>query len=198
MAAIYSIAQSALRQPSWGWNPQTFAAIGTVASTFIAASAALIGVREFRDSRRGRQRAQANQVTAVWISSEPLKNRMDRWDIKLSNTSAQSIYHLALIIAVVGDIRHSRLTDALPTVKDPPNAASGRLWRKYTVHSLRLSVDELSGGESARLALPIRGSRLVGGTRGIAVSFMDCNGHWWARRLDGELFRDWTKAAGTN
>jgi len=183
---------------TWGWDPPTFSAVGTVASTFVAALAALLAVNQVRSARRDKIRAQAGLFTAMITGWE--RQRGDGTDlvgdiselvVTLHNASDQPIFDLALVVAHKQRDTKGGWQAVLPDFQGR-ESFSRQLGRKQ-MQLLRLEpASGLLPKQSATVALRIRVGLLSDSARtSLAISFIDSTDRTWARRLDGHLGSGW-------
>ncbi len=183
--------------PSWGWNPDTFSAVGTVASTVVAAFAALLAVSQQVGLRRDRLRAQAGLFTAVivgWVksgdSSEP-----DEITISIHNGSTQPIYQLAVVVRHTVKPADGGWPVVLPGFNGSWWGGASRGHDNRDV--LSLETVELRPDQTAKIHLRVRTALTHFPLRNsVAVSFTDSFGHTWSRDLNGYLTRGWRQSVG--
>jgi hypothetical protein len=177
---------------SWGWNPGTFEALGTVTASMLAAVAVLIAVREQRSQSRARARDQASRISfyeTEWRGHPDMSIQL-----RVGNHSSLPIRGLALVIL------YNR-TNVHDVLLEPRIQAESSLPR-YTLRptGTRVSCIELTPrtrrvlppGEYGMLDLKIDVRALAGGIRdSIGLVFVDDQERTWVRTLRGQLKSNW-------
>jgi len=191
------------RDVTWGWNPDSFAAIGTVSASVIAVFALLIVLHQASRDRRTDASALASRVSVLFEKYE--EGHRDEW-----NGIALTLHNAGPLPIVVGSMAlEPRVTPGADSWRDlPARRGPGddrRRFRNVIVFNLRgrffarppdvrLSCEgwqrQVLPGASSTYAVEVD-STVSLNYRTAGVCFLDANGLEWTRRRDGRLVRGW-------
>lgn len=186
----------------WGWNPETFSAIGTVGATLVGSVALLIASSQVKMAGRDlAMRAQARQVhvrilkdsmmpraypatssaehSGHWVSfARSTINATTRVvDVEILNASQG---HISLhCLASVG---------GWPVEGEAGYGTMTRTSWRGSYHGLAFTKNTVAPGERNLLRIPVA-DEFMYVQHNMGVQFQDSEGNTWTRSLDGMLIR---------
>lgn len=181
---------------AWGWNPATFAAVGTVAAAFTAAIALIISLSQARRNRVSERAAQASLVTVEWDwkGSETSSGKPTVLTFKVYNASALPIFYPSIALRIVtSDAKHRRGAGRFGRIFDDAATSSTLGYLRPNLATHRASIESWPANiQPASIAtLSVRSETAVVSPRplraNVAILFADAKGRRWIARPDGRL-----------
>ena len=203
---------------AWGWNPDSFAAIGTVAASFAALIALLISLRQWGASRYESSASHANLVAVSLKPLPPPKTNKNwtAWSLSIQNLGPLPIKPAALFVLVSEDVGLGQLDNwdligkgkaylrrAMPgeLTQYINESVAGLNVRKQfasrwgnrvfiTAESESWPV-QIPSGKTSAIEVKLRRTVDVASPQGhhVGLSFTDAQNAIWTRRIDGLLNR---------
>lgn len=179
---------------SWGWNPASFEAVGTVAAAFIAVFA-LLATTAHERRRRGTEREQQKRRHAQGVSVLREDNR-DQLAVTVRNDGPSPITAVSLIVRVLSSDGGEHI-DRIRAAGDFEERST-RTWvahrgvfsTSYTYGLVGKYISSVPPGKSERLVVvPWQAIRdgISLSSWDVGVHFTDIDGNQWTRSVDGTL-----------
>jgi hypothetical protein len=191
---------------SWGWNPDSFTAVGTVGASLTALIAILLTLGQSRVQRKRDLAGLADQVF-VSVLTKAYRQSKDRygfvgWELHIHNGGALPIQLGGAIATIevpalneddkrscpfqdwttVNFLRERTHYMSVPRVKSETWAVTFSSWPGVIEAGATVDLRAVLTGDRADLPSPAQ--------KFVAISFADANGRWWTRSAVGELGRD--------
>jgi hypothetical protein len=177
----------------WGWNPESFEAIGTVSAAFIALRAYQYSLKQKQADRSEARRRLAEQVSLTVATDHeavPTRREFDGYVpmlLSITNYSPFPIHRMAIEFSIRGARADQRLNDIIgpiPPVLPIGSGSSGGPFsgRAYWIFRPDGGRTELKPNETAifRYAAGFRHANLC-------ISFRDNDGRGWRKYPSGAL-----------
>lgn len=181
---------------TWGWNPDSFQAIGTVAAFGVGLFALLVTLRQQRMLQADAQLRYARLVDAQLLEDDesPISSHHRQYTIAITNAGPLPVHNVKPVIGGVW-IRFRDLTSSLfgPGIAADVGSTQallpfgwwGLLWKSTAMKDL--GWGSLAPGREVTVTMLLDTSAVHWRKDHIGVAFTDADGLRWTKRLDGSL-----------